>query len=184
MQGLYHKFAAIWYGHVHFLPHWVFSKKTVLMEPGCYHSSLSARRRQGCMSACHHRSVGLHQPCEECQKLQQHGLEPKLCETHPTCSALQPMPPCYDWTLVTRPDGCLWPPVEVSAWARYRLLQFLTTCEAGRVLQQLAAPGCWGSPISCSVRWELGRVLWVWFPLYAHQVQKDICDVVATKKYK
>lgn len=143
-------------------------------------------QQEGGRAACprHRRSVGLHQLCEECQELQQHGLEPKVCETHPTCSALQPMPPCYDWTLVTRPDGCLWPPVEVSAWARYRLLQFLTTCEAGRVLQQLAAPGCWGSPTSCSVRWELGRVLWVWFPLYAHQVQKDIRDVVATKKYK
>lgn len=50
------------------------------------------------MSACHVESISLHQPCEECQELQQHGLESKVGETHPTCPALQPMPPYYDWT--------------------------------------------------------------------------------------
>lgn len=67
------------------------------------------------MSTCHPKSISPHQPCEECQELQQHGLESKVGETHPTCPALQPMPPYYDWTLVTSPDGYLWPPVEMSA---------------------------------------------------------------------
>lgn len=33
MQGLYHKFAAIWSRHIRFLPHCFLSQKTSLVEP-------------------------------------------------------------------------------------------------------------------------------------------------------
>lgn len=53
MQGLYHKFAAIWSGHVHFLPHCFFSQKSSLMEPAWLLTRFpSSKEEADCILGC------------------------------------------------------------------------------------------------------------------------------------
>lgn len=53
MQGLYHKFAAIWSGHVRFLPHCFFSQKTGLMEPARLLTQFpSSKEEADCVPTC------------------------------------------------------------------------------------------------------------------------------------
>lgn len=171
MQGLYHKFAAIWYRHVHFLPHRVFSQKAVLVEPSCYRGSCSARRRQDCMPMC--------RPPE-------HWSSPALRRMPGIAAAwiraqgwARPIPPaqllgCCHHTVVGR-----WSPAQPGMFGATggSASVWLPAVPLRHSLQERQAAPAAGCPRSKGFPRIMPCVLGV-----ALQVQKDIWDAVAPKK--
>lgn len=100
-------------------------------------------------------STGPHQPCEGCQELQQHGLEPRGGRDPSRLPSSLAVATTLWLDAGHRPSqACLGPLVEVPACGS--LLSLLdTACRRGRLLQLLAAHGQRGSPVSCPACWEL-----------------------------
>lgn len=109
MQGLYHKFAAIWSGHVRFLPHCFFSQKTGLMEPARLLTQFpSSKEEADCVPTCEGErwsSPALRRMLRiRAAWSKTHRNPPKPTKTHqnsPACPPPWPLPPRRSGTPVT-----------------------------------------------------------------------------------
>lgn len=123
MQGLYHKFAAIWSGHVRFLPHCFFSQKISLMEPARLLTQFpSSKEDADCIPTCEWQcwSFPALQRMLRVRSVlaQPHQNAQFVGETHPVCPAPWSGPPHCSWTLVTnqiRHGKCSWVATDLSA---------------------------------------------------------------------
>lgn len=157
--------------------HIVFSpRKPSLWSPV---ATMAPAQRGGGRTACpcvSPLSTGPHQPCEGCQELQQHGLEPRGGQD-PSClpSSLAVATTLWLDTGHRPSQACLWPLVEVPACARHRL----PAVPLRHSLQEKQAAPAAGCPRSKGFPRIMPCMLGV-----ALQVQKDIWDAVAPKKNK